>query len=104
MPKTCNCSPGGICPVRTPREGAIWSNPCGAGRNGAAAALRSRADTPGICPTPRLADSPVAARRNATYFQLTTLGDRVIQARELGVAQARVGQHAGRFENRVGDR
>ena len=50
---------GRIAPLRTTAEGAIWSNPFGARRNGAIAALRTWVDTPGIDPEPRLALAPL---------------------------------------------
>jgi len=51
-----------ICPDDRAREGAIRSNPFGAGRNGALAASPSQADTPGISLALRLAIIPIAAR------------------------------------------
>src|SRR5450755_3523109 len=63
-----------MCPVGRSSEGAIWSNPSGAGRNGAIAALPERGDTARYHPARAPCASPVAARRNASYLRDRTLG------------------------------
>src|SRR5450432_3386848 len=63
-----------IDPLSRMQEGAAWSNPSGATRNGAIAALHEPLHSSAIERLMRLALVPVASRLNASYFQLRTLG------------------------------
>jgi hypothetical protein len=55
-----------ICPDGRAREGAIWSNPFGAGRYGALAAPPSRADTARYLPGSSTRDHPHLGPSNVT--------------------------------------